>query len=392
MIIWTPRHKTRLAIPQNCWRQVHECVARTNWLELCLHASKLNHGMPCVMLPDMNNRLHHVVRVLEFEDGTRWFARVQMAKSTDATARALQSEVDVMTLVRERTRIPVPRVFSYKIYDEHLIGAAFMLTEFLPGNVAIDLDGGNKVHQGRIPPGHRPSFYTAVVQIQAQFSFLRFPKIGSITQNDDGTYDIGPIPNIGGPFSTAAEFFTAWASHANFPQSADSILEMMGGGRGGAAAGGAGAALAVRVIKSIQDFPRAIQILASRLSPTNNTGPFPLPYPDLYHSNIITDASYNVVGVIDWSACAVPWELVEFPRALPRVMDASRNYDAAWQHVDEDMRVRRKRRGGLDGALSGVLGEERAQTLAYALRCIWSWGSWDFMTRFWRGLGGEREN
>jgi hypothetical protein len=35
---------------------------------------------------------------------------------------------------------------------------------------------------------------------------IRFPKIGAITKAPDGTYTVGPIPGIGGPFDTAAQF------------------------------------------------------------------------------------------------------------------------------------------------------------------------------------------
>lgn len=73
-----------------------------------------------------------------------------------------------MVLVRERTRIPVPRVFGYRVDDRHPVGVAFMLTEFFPGNVAIDLDGGYAAHQGQIPYEHRQDFYTSVAQIQVR--------------------------------------------------------------------------------------------------------------------------------------------------------------------------------------------------------------------------------
>jgi aminoglycoside phosphotransferase (APT) family kinase protein len=113
-------------------------------MRLCSHHT-------CVLLPDQTNGLNHVIRVLEFQDGTRWVARLQMAKPTEATARALHSEVDTMALVQERTQVPVPRVFAYEVDDiGHGVGVSFLLTEFLPGNVAIDLDCGYKAHKGQM--------------------------------------------------------------------------------------------------------------------------------------------------------------------------------------------------------------------------------------------------
>lgn len=47
---------------------------------------------------------------------------------------------------------------------------------------------------------------------------LRFPKIGTIVRaEDDGSYTIGPFPDIGGPFNTATEIFESQPSHAKFP-------------------------------------------------------------------------------------------------------------------------------------------------------------------------------
>lgn len=71
-----------------------------------------------------------------------------------------------MTLIRERTKIPVPRIFGYEIDGNNLTGVAFMLMEFLPGNVAIDADGGYEANRGHIPQQHRGSFYDAAAQVQ----------------------------------------------------------------------------------------------------------------------------------------------------------------------------------------------------------------------------------
>jgi aminoglycoside phosphotransferase (APT) family kinase protein len=89
-----------------------------------------------------------------------------MHQSTERLAKKLQSEIEVMTLIRERTKIPVPKIFGYEIDSNNLTGVAFMLMEFLPGNVAIDADGGYEAHRGQIPPQHRGGFYDAVAQVQ----------------------------------------------------------------------------------------------------------------------------------------------------------------------------------------------------------------------------------
>ena len=89
-----------------------------------------------------------------------------MAKSTKKLAKILQGEVDAMALMRERTNIPVAQVFRYRTDDKNPIGVVFVLMEFLPGNVAIDADGGYESHRGKIPPQYKERFYKAVAQVQ----------------------------------------------------------------------------------------------------------------------------------------------------------------------------------------------------------------------------------
>lgn len=46
---------------------------------------------------------------------------------------------------------------------------------------------------------------------------IRFPKIGMISLRVNGSYDIDPIPGLGGPFESAQDYFIAWADNAKFP-------------------------------------------------------------------------------------------------------------------------------------------------------------------------------
>lgn len=148
------------------------CMKATNWEALCLYASTLNNSIECRILPNITNGQFHLVRLLEFENQSRWIARIQLRKSTERLAKKLQREVDAMAIVRERTNIPVPQVFGYEINDSNSVGAAFILMEFLPGNVAMDADGGYKTHNGEIPPQHKSNFYNKMAQVQVSTLIL----------------------------------------------------------------------------------------------------------------------------------------------------------------------------------------------------------------------------
>lgn len=56
-----------------------------------------------------------------------------------------------------------------------------------------------------------------VSKIQLALSRIQLPKTGTISGiNDDGTYQQGPIPGLGGSFETAAKSFKAWSTKADF--------------------------------------------------------------------------------------------------------------------------------------------------------------------------------
>ena len=54
------------------------------------------------------------------------------------------------------------------------------------------------------------------MMFQTEMSSIMFPKIGAIFRAEDGNYDVGPLPGLGGPFNTATEYLRAWARNARF--------------------------------------------------------------------------------------------------------------------------------------------------------------------------------
>lgn len=186
----------------------------------------------------------------------------------------------------------------------------------------------------------------------------------------DGTYDVGPLPGLGGPFVTATEYFEAWAKSAKFVETMDRVKQIWGEGY-------------EEIIAQIASFPPRVGEVASKIS-ARDQGPFPLFHVDFGHNNIVVDDDYNVLGVIDWEhACSVPWERIYFPWTMsvvpaPMVPD---NYDK--DGVPEDPSTRTilgeqkkyiktvqemEQNKGLSPLLSATLADQASQDLAYAMK------------------------
>ncbi|KAK2748271.1 hypothetical protein FQN57_000929 [Myotisia sp. PD_48] len=357
-----------------------EFLASVNWKALCVHATKLKNSTTCVIEPEIALGGRHMIRILSFEDGSRWIARLRITvrssgenkNDTNDDADSLsQSEFDCMRLVKEKTTVPVPTVFGFVPSRESQIGAPVIFMECLRGNTPIVLKFGS------IPEEHKSSFYEEMARIHVEISSLVFPKIGSIIRQENGSYEIGPIPGLGGPFETATEYFKAWSASARFPRSDSYIME-------------ACKEFGEEVVKSTAAFPRRIGQLANRLAVHDN-GPFPLCHPQFGYHKVIVDDNYKVLGVIDWEeVITAPWETLEIPWPIfvvPQPMDAPYNYDDQGAPKDEEVRelllerrdyiaavARAEDPGKPSQCLSSILGNQRVQDLAPAIRLFTSPG------------------
>lgn len=203
---------------------------------------------------------------------------------------------------------------------------------------------------------------------------IRFPKIGVISQRENGSYDIDPIPGLGGPFSTAQDYFLAWADNVEFPMGEALIRVQLSQ---------LPVDMAEEIILSIQKFPFLFKEAVRRMPLSQ--GPFPLHHPDFNHSNVIVDDTYGILSVIDWEgASTVPWEIVEFPMFLytvPPPIDLPSKYDSTGNPVSPEIQKRWKERQGyvemvqkaeerkgIDCILSATLACRDIQNLATSIR------------------------
>jgi hypothetical protein len=134
------------------------------------HASKIE----CQLSNEFNTGGLDVVRLLHFDDGTTWLARLQRRKVTAESRQRLIAEAHTIQAVRERSEILVPEVYDYDVSDDNPVGVPFMLLEYIPVDTAMDSFGGWEQHKGRIPQHFRRNYYASMADIQVCIRLCNF--------------------------------------------------------------------------------------------------------------------------------------------------------------------------------------------------------------------------
>lgn len=246
-------------------------------------------GVTCtVNTSSFANGMVNLVLEIPFSDGVYWLARIQHSQADAGTAVALLSEIAAMRVVRERTRIPVPQVFSHDVSLPNPVGYPYILMEYLEGRAL-----GRGI-AGTVPPENLPKVARQLAEVLFQLHRLTFDRLGRPWCGVDGK---GPLEIVSldshGPSSvdtvskTSLEWFYEerqkdnWHALGQHPDDPEWRA-------------------ACWVLKTaVPHF-----IIEDRIH-----GPFPLCHIDFHHGNLLFDDEFNLTGVIDWSyAQTVPME------------------------------------------------------------------------------------
>ena len=161
-------------------QRIQEFLDRINWVALCHYASKIHNHEDCTINPRFTMGGRHIVRQIDFRRGTRWIARLRMTTPTneDEGSRLLQREVDCISLVKERSSVPIPAVYGYIASAKNDIGAPFMLMECFSGNTGVDLGGVE------IPAQYKSAFHGEMAKLQVGIFdiFVAHPTLTVIRQ------------------------------------------------------------------------------------------------------------------------------------------------------------------------------------------------------------------
>jgi Phosphotransferase enzyme family len=244
----------------------------------------------------------NVVFEIEFEDGVYWIARFQLAindfPSDESRVQLIRSEFYSMKYIKHHTKIPIPEVFDFNDaygLENNPVGVPYIMMKALDGRAIIGK------FEEVIPRECQDKVLSQLADYRDQLAALRFPKIGRLdaTESPEGLleYTIKPVLNPAGchwrqaigPFDTAIDYFFTTRkldyeeTVCRLPNDTDECF-----------------AAWVRW-----------QAAVASVNLNFNRGPFPLHHLDLRLPNILFDAQFNVVGIVDWSyVMTVPVEVL----------------------------------------------------------------------------------
>ncbi|KAF7560258.1 hypothetical protein G7046_g3883 [Stylonectria norvegica] len=283
-----------------------------------------------------------------FDDGVDWVFRSprssHFTKLRDETAsKMLISEASTLKYMTAHCGIPVPEVYAYSGSEENDIGIPYILESKAPGRALSDYDWFDV---SREPPGYelpwpllplsdedRQKVMRQLGTIMARLSEIRFDKIGSISEDDQGRFHIGEClsPSLvwqwrdsldavtdRGPFPEECHYLNslilAFTSHAKdlplnphvffapLPDSLeyptwDSLRAAVDRWNDFIAVGDKTESSRNRLSYCIAG--QFLRDMVPQLQSTADGG-FTLSHPDLHLGNIFVDEDLNITCLIDW--------------------------------------------------------------------------------------------
>jgi len=245
---------------------------------------------------------YNILYPIEFADGVRWLIKIPAkgysGRWTDSDARAITSEALTMRLVKQKTTIPLPQVFSFQSTIENGLHCPFILMEFIEG-VSLHEFWFDNSQSTTDTEQRRQRVLEKVASAIIQLNRFRFHDGGSLLFDDNGQYEIGPMQRVdhqamldrlqtdeedeptvmfeAGPFNSQRDFYRCSIDRREAPP--DKV------GRG---------------------FHKVLRLLLGRIPYTDNVEQtlFVLTHPDFDIQNIIVAPDGELRGIIDWDGVA----------------------------------------------------------------------------------------
>lgn len=141
--------------------------------------------LPCRLSGGFMNGSYNLGQKFAFEDGTTWFLRLPRVSSIapEYANEKVAMEVEALYLVRERTSIPVPLIYTWGLAEENELGLGpFILMEYIEGVCLNNIFGGenSRLLKEDISDKYVEYVYKKMVQFMLQLFKIDFDQIGNL--------------------------------------------------------------------------------------------------------------------------------------------------------------------------------------------------------------------
>lgn len=146
-------------------------LTTVGWPQLLEYALKQRKGARGKILPAIGLGGNHMIRIIEFDDGVRWVARLRLpplpgsGPSEDSLEVKSSREFSTISLLTKASVIPTPAIHAFEPRRETGVKAPFFLMDCLEGNVGMDLGM-------EIPPAYKKSFFKELAKIHVSIWLL----------------------------------------------------------------------------------------------------------------------------------------------------------------------------------------------------------------------------
>lgn len=394
----------------DAWKQ--KLLTTESYLAIGRLIAKHRGGTPVELCAPVRGAFN-VCLQMKFEDGGSAIIRFPCPGVVMFPEEKVRNEVAVMRFIERNTTIPVPHVFYHGTADESPCGLGpFIIMEYIehahtfvaalntPGLSADD----RPVLNPQISSERLELVYSQMADILLELSKHSFPRIGSLTKADNGSWPVlrRPVTLNMNELVQLANYPRSELPSTRFPTSADYLKALadmhimhLSSQRNDA-------------INSAVDCRRkyiARHLFRKLASPSQPRGgdyhqSFKLFCDDMRPSNVLVDADYKIVAVIDWEyTYAAPvefafsppwWLLLESPEYWPGgLSDWAATYEPRLRTFLRVLEMREE-----VALQNGTLGHH--QRLSGPMRASWETGafwvsyaarkSWAFDAVFWKWI------
>lgn len=222
----------------------------------------------------------------------------------------VNSEVATMEYVRQKTTIPVPKVYAYDSSCNNPIGSPWILLEYMQAE-------RYEKQKAKMSRAQQEAIMKQVADWSHQLRNLHFDKIGSLYLQEDGEFSIGPLVSNSlfkawqndvtishGPFNTLQEYYKSQWDYEQRPKHEEDTIHD-------------------KDARPPQHIPEILAAITQATFLQNDnlvSAPACLHHVDISANNVLISTTSTAVALIDWErAHTMPSSAIV--RSIPSIVE-----------------------------------------------------------------------